>query len=136
MTKLAGAFLGTLIVCAGTAVAAAPMTLNCEFSSYDGAGSKRDVQQIVPVFSTHRIDGTVAVLDETGVGGLAEDGGSEIRLKYKDRMRVAGEVNIEYVYKRGSGQAFVKTRAVRQSPWDDFPERNGIFTIHGACNEG
>jgi hypothetical protein len=136
MKKFTGTLLGSVLVFAGSAVAAASLTLNCEFSSYIGAGNKRDVQEIVPVYSTHQIDGTVTVIDETGIGGLAEVGGSEIRLKYKDRMRVAGEVNIEYIYKRGSGQAYVKTRAVRQSPWDDFPERNGIFTIAGACYEG
>ncbi|MCV2868956.1 hypothetical protein OEW28_09970 [Defluviimonas sp. WL0002] len=135
MPSIRGVVIAAALFCVSGAAAQAEV-LECQFADYRGDGKRALAESVVPRTSTLILDGLVAQLKETGVsGGLTFDG-NVFRIEMQDRMPapVSGDAKIIWEIKRSNGEARVRTRAVRQNPWDDFPERNGIFIIKGRCS--
>lgn len=109
--------------------------LTCKMSQYSGAGNKRDVQAVVPIQSTHIIDGTSARSDSVGAIGTVETKANEMTITYFGRLNRVGDVEIKYVVNKSNGKVLVRTRGLRSQPWEeDYPERSGKFSIRGICN--
>lgn len=108
--------------------------LVCKMTKYQGDGRRNIAEAVVPPRSTLVLSGNSVRLKETGVTGELTRLSKSYKIEFEDRMPdpVSGDAVIEWEIQKG-GAVRVKTRAVRQSPWDDYPERNGIFTITGTC---
>lgn len=127
-------FFAAAAVAVIVAGAAHGEVLVCKMTSYKGDGRRSIAEAVVPPRSTLVLSGNSARLKETGATGELTRLSKSFRIEFEDRMPdpVSGDAVIEWEIQKG-GAVRVKTRAVRESPWDDFPERNGIFTITGTC---
>lgn len=110
-------------------------TLNCVMTDYGQSTRAKDITQLVPPKSTHKVRGGDADIVGTGMQGSAEDTGSRLKLRYVGELAGVGEVEVVYTYVKSTGLMIAKTRAMRTVVWDDFPERSAKYIINGACTE-
>ncbi|MCB2128346.1 MAG: hypothetical protein KDE03_04545 [Rhodobacteraceae bacterium] len=128
--------LAATLAAAGSPASAQAVTLSCAFSDFDPAEMKAHLANVVPERSTHEITDSEAINRTTGKPGLAKVGGAEINLVYRDKVRITGEIIVEYKIKRATGMTFVRTRALRPAYSSSSPEMQGVAVITGTCHEG
>jgi hypothetical protein len=111
------------------------MTLTCALSDYDSGRMKTHLAAVVPEHSTHEITDNLAINTTTGIPGRALVSGIEIILEYRDKVRITGEIIVQYKIRRETGMAFVRTRALQPEWLGSSPEKNGVALITGTCRE-
>ena len=102
--------------------------------AYPAGSNAVAIRNLVPVHSTHVIDGGVSTMHETGLIGQVDSQGARLKIKYFGEMKQLGDAEVIYTFLRSSGIVIARTRALRTVAWDDFfPERTGKYEISGTC---